>query len=51
MPVTCSGSIRSAAASCTVETVPLAWGRDQALKFYSLDQLVKQIAKIFDQPI
>jgi 2-polyprenyl-6-methoxyphenol hydroxylase-like FAD-dependent oxidoreductase len=34
-----------------IETVPLAWGRDQALKFYSLDQLVKQIAKIFDQPI
>ena len=34
-----------------IETVPLAWGRDQALKFYSLDQLVKQIAKIFEQPI
>jgi hypothetical protein len=29
----------------------LAWGRDQVLKLYSLDQLVKQIAKIFDQPI
>lgn len=34
-----------------IESVPLAWGRDQALKFYSLEQLVKQIAKIFDQPI
>jgi 2-polyprenyl-6-methoxyphenol hydroxylase-like FAD-dependent oxidoreductase len=34
-----------------IETAPLAWGRDQALKFYSLDQLVKQIAKIFEQPI
>jgi hypothetical protein len=29
-----------------IETAPLAWGRDQAFKFYSLDQLVKQIAKI-----
>jgi hypothetical protein len=34
-----------------IENVPLAWGRDQALKFYSLEQLVKQIAKIFEQPI
>jgi 2-polyprenyl-6-methoxyphenol hydroxylase-like FAD-dependent oxidoreductase len=34
-----------------IESVPLAWGRDQALKFYSLEQLVKQIAKIFEQPI
>lgn len=34
-----------------IESVPLAWGRDQAMKFYSLDQLVKQIAKIFDRPI
>ncbi len=34
-----------------IESVPLAWGRDQALKFYSLEQLAKQIAKIFDQPI
>jgi 2-polyprenyl-6-methoxyphenol hydroxylase-like FAD-dependent oxidoreductase len=34
-----------------IDSTPIAWGRDQALKFYSLDQLVKQIAKIFDQPI
>jgi 2-polyprenyl-6-methoxyphenol hydroxylase-like FAD-dependent oxidoreductase len=34
-----------------IENVPLAWGRDKALKFYSLEQLVKQIAKIFEQPI
>ena len=34
-----------------IESVPLAWGRDQALKFYSLEELVKQIAQIFDQPI
>ena len=34
-----------------IENVPLAWGRDQTLKFYSLEQLVKQIAKIFEQPI
>lgn len=42
---------RHMARTMFIETVPLAWGRDQALKFYSLDQLVKQIAKIFDQPI
>jgi 2-polyprenyl-6-methoxyphenol hydroxylase-like FAD-dependent oxidoreductase len=34
-----------------IDTVPLAWGRDQALRFYSLEQLVKQIARIFEQPI
>jgi hypothetical protein len=34
-----------------IENVPLAWGRDQALKFYSLDQPVKQIARIFEQPL
>jgi 2-polyprenyl-6-methoxyphenol hydroxylase-like FAD-dependent oxidoreductase len=34
-----------------IENMPLAWGRDQALKFYSIEQLVAQIAKIFEQPI
>lgn len=34
-----------------VESAPVAWGRDLALRFYSLEQLVKQIAKMFDQPI
>jgi 2-polyprenyl-6-methoxyphenol hydroxylase-like FAD-dependent oxidoreductase len=34
-----------------IESMPLAWGRDQALKFYSIEQLVAQIAKIFEQPI
>jgi hypothetical protein len=34
-----------------IERVPPARGRDQVLKFYSLDQLVKQTAKSFEQPI
>lgn len=34
-----------------IESAPLAWGRNMALKFYSLEELVKQIAKTFEQPI
>ncbi len=34
-----------------IENAPLAWGRDQVLKFYSVNQLVKQIARMFEQPI
>jgi 2-polyprenyl-6-methoxyphenol hydroxylase-like FAD-dependent oxidoreductase len=34
-----------------VESTPLAWSRDQLLKFYTLEQLAKSIAKILDQPI
>jgi FAD-dependent urate hydroxylase len=34
-----------------VDSLPLAWGRDQLLKFYSLEMLAKQIAKSLDEPI
>jgi 2-polyprenyl-6-methoxyphenol hydroxylase-like FAD-dependent oxidoreductase len=34
-----------------IDSLPLAWGRDQLLKFYSLEMLAKQIAKSLDEPI
>jgi len=45
------GDSRHLAKMMFVDSTPLAWTRDQMLKFYSLEQLVKQIAKIFDEPI
>jgi FAD-dependent urate hydroxylase len=34
-----------------VESLPLAWGRDQLMKMYSLEMLAGQIAKSLDEPI
>lgn len=34
-----------------VESLPLAWTRDQLMRFYSIDMLIKNIAKSFAQPI
>jgi len=34
-----------------VKSSPLAWERNQLLKFYSVEELVREIAKIADEPI
>ncbi|MGD8280273.1 MAG: NAD(P)/FAD-dependent oxidoreductase [Gemmatimonadota bacterium] len=34
-----------------VESSPLAWGRDQLVKHYSLERLVQSIATMMDEPI
>jgi 2-polyprenyl-6-methoxyphenol hydroxylase-like FAD-dependent oxidoreductase len=34
-----------------VESLPLAWTRDQLMRFYSIDMLIKNIAKSFSHPI
>lgn len=34
-----------------VESMPLAWTRDQLMRFYSIDMLIKNIAKSFAHPI
>ena len=31
-----------------IESTPLAWGRDQLMKFYTLDQALKEIVKIME---
>lgn len=34
-----------------VESLPLAWTRDRLMRFYSIDMLIKNIAKSFSHPI
>jgi 2-polyprenyl-6-methoxyphenol hydroxylase-like FAD-dependent oxidoreductase len=34
-----------------VESRPLAWGRDQLVKLYSLEQLIQSVATMMDEPI
>lgn len=42
---------RHLASMMTIERLPLAWGRDQLLKLYTLEMLVKNIAKSLAEPI
>lgn len=42
---------RKLASMMTIESLPLAWGRDQLLKLYTLEMLVKNIARSFAEPI
>lgn len=42
---------RKLASMMTIEHLPLAWGRDQLLKLYTLEMLVKNIAASFAEPI
>jgi 2-polyprenyl-6-methoxyphenol hydroxylase-like FAD-dependent oxidoreductase len=35
----------------TVNTLPLAWGRDQLMKLMTLDSLIRDIQKELDEPI
>ena len=30
---------------------PVAWGRDQLMKFYSIEEFAKEIEKSLDEPI
>ncbi len=34
-----------------IENVPLAWTRDQAMKFFTVEMLIKDIARSIDEPI
>ncbi len=42
---------RKLASMMTVESLPMAWGRDQAMKLYTLDMLAKNIFKSLADPI
>lgn len=42
---------RRLASMMTVEAGPIAWGRDQMMKFYTLEMLVKNISKSLADPI
>ncbi len=42
---------RNLAKMMFIASTPLAWSRDQVLKFYTFEHLAKTIAKIFEQPI
>lgn len=42
---------RSLASMMTVNSLPMAWGRDQLMKLYTLDMLVKNIFKSLADPI
>jgi len=42
---------RNMARMMTIESAPLAWGRDQLLKFYTLEMLVKNIYQSLAEPI
>jgi 2-polyprenyl-6-methoxyphenol hydroxylase-like FAD-dependent oxidoreductase len=34
-----------------IDSLPLAWGRDQLVKFYSIEMLIKSIGTMMDEPI
>jgi len=42
---------RNMARMMTIESAPLAWGRDQLMKFYTLEMLVKNIYRSLAEPI
>lgn len=42
---------RKLASMMNVTSAPMAWGRDQLMKFYTLDMLAKTIAKSLAEPI
>jgi len=42
---------RNLAAMMAVDSAPLAWSRDQMMKFYTLEMLIKQIGKAMAEPI
>jgi 2-polyprenyl-6-methoxyphenol hydroxylase-like FAD-dependent oxidoreductase len=42
---------RRIAALMFVKSTPVAWGRDQLMKFYSIEEFAKEIEKSLDEPI
>lgn len=42
---------RKLASMMAIESAPLAWGRDQIMKFYTLEMLAKNIARSLADPI
>lgn len=42
---------RKLASMMMLDSLPMAWGRDQLMRFYTLEMLAKNIAKSLDEPI
>jgi FAD-dependent urate hydroxylase len=42
---------RRIAALMFVKSTPVAWGRDQLMKLYSIEEFAKEIEKSLDEPI